>query len=157
MIFETKKLYSGNEVFTANLFRVQNTTAIAIICSGTGIKQIFYADLARWFCKNNITVITFDYTGIAQSLNDDIKSIKSNLIDWAGELDAVICFAKETFTNYPVILIGHSLGGQLIGFAKSALLCDKITLVAAQSGYWGLWKSLGKLKMFSSGICSYQF
>ena len=148
MIAENIKVNSGKGVITTNLYKPKNSIAVVVICSGTGIKQVFYADLAKWLCGKYITVITFDYSGIAQSLNGNIKSIKSNLIDWAGELDAVVSFAKETFPNHPLILIGHSLGGQLIGFAQNSLLCDKIILVAAQSGYWGFWKGLSKIKMF---------
>ena len=47
-----------------------------------------------------------------------------------------------------LFLLGHSIGGQLIGFAKSSLDLHKIVLVATQSGYWKLWKGKDQLLMW---------
>ena len=44
-------------------------------------------------------------------------------------------------------VIGHSIGGQLIGLAPSSKYIDKIILIASQSGYWKFWKGIEKFKM----------
>lgn len=143
-----KKINSTHSEISLNIFKVKKPTAVIVIAGGTGIKQTFYESFAAWLTVQDFTVITFDYSGIGQSLNGRIRNVHGNLLDWARELDTVIHFAKQTYTEQQIILIGHSLGGQLIGFAKNALQCNKIILVAAQSGYWGFWKGFDKIKMF---------
>ncbi len=125
-----------------------NSDKIIIIVSAAGVAQSFYKKIAEFFQDNSISTITFDYTGIGKSLHGNIKKENSNLANWGNrDLEAVIKHVIETFPHHKKILLGHSIGGQLIGLAPSSCMADKIILVAVQSGYWKFWKGVSKIRM----------
>jgi len=105
---------------TAQIYEAEKNTVL-IISSATGVKQGFYKKFADFVSTNGITVITFDYSGIGLSLNKPIKQIKSSASDWGkNDLDSVIKFTKENYPNAKITLLGHSIGGQIIGLSKSS-------------------------------------
>jgi predicted alpha/beta hydrolase len=135
---------------TAQIYEAGKNTVL-IISSATGVKQGFYKKFADFVSANGITVITFDYSGIGLSLKKPIKQIKSSASDWGkNDLEAVIKFTKENYPNAKITLLGHSVGGQIIGLAKSSSEVQKIILVSAQSGYWKMWKGFDRLKMWAN-------
>lgn len=138
---------NGNTV-TASVYETSKN-AMLIIASATGVKQGFYKKIADFISVNGVSVITFDYSGIGFSLKQPIKQLQNNAADWGkNDLEAVIKYTKENYPNAKITLLGHSIGGQLIGLAKSASQVQKLILIAAQSGYWKLWKGSNKLKMW---------
>ena len=114
-----------------------------------GVKQSFYKNFSEFAETNGISVITFDYSGIGNSLNGNIKSYRDSLYSWGNkDLETVIKYSVEKFPHHKKVIIGHSVGGQLIGLAPSSIHLDKIILISAQSGFWGFWKGIDKVKMF---------
>ncbi len=142
---------NDNNYIVANIYEANNSETVLIIASATGVKQSFYKKFAEYLCTKGITVITFDYTGIGESLQTSIKKIKTNVAHWGKvDLDSVIKYAKNNYSDANLIVVGHSIGGQLIGLAQSSLEVDKILLIATQSGYWKLWKGNNRLKMWAN-------
>lgn len=138
-----------NQIITLNVFEAEGSLNVLVLASATGVKQSFYKKFAAYIASCGITVITFDYSGIGQSLSDNIKRLNSNASDWGEkDLEAVIQYAAKTFPKQRLTILGHSIGGQLIGLAKSSSLASKIILIAAQSGYWKFWKGAGRIKMW---------
>lgn len=120
-----------------------------LIAPATGVKQDFYHKFAGFLQNNGIAVVTFDYCGIGQSLKRPIKEITCNAMDWGKkDLESVINYVLQNFPSHKKCLLGHSIGGQLIGLAKSSIHMDKIILVAAQSGYWKFWTGYARTKMW---------
>jgi predicted alpha/beta hydrolase len=133
----------------ATLYNSTSSNHLLIIASATGVKQQFYRKFAEYISANGITVITFDYTGIGQSLNQPIQTVNASAADWGrNDLEAVLQFARENFPAAKLSVLGHSIGGQLIGLAKSSTSIHKMILVAAQSGYWKWWKGTNRIKMW---------
>ena len=133
----------------SQLYENSNSNTVLIIASAMGVKQSFYQNFAEFASSNNISVITFDYSGIGKSLTGNIKKHKEFLHDWGNQnLEMVIRNAIEKFPNHTKVVLGHSVGGQLIGLAPSSVHLDKIILVSAQSGFLGFWKGFNKVKMF---------
>ncbi|MFZ2782860.1 MAG: alpha/beta fold hydrolase [Sediminibacterium sp.] len=134
-----------------SLYSGISSSKIVIIASAAGVLQSFYQNLAQFFLSNGISVITFDYSGIGKSLHGNIKKENSSLTDWGNkDLEAVIKYTSETYPCHKIILMGHSIGGQLIGLAPSSGLVDKVILIAAQSGYWKFWKGVSKIRMWAN-------
>lgn len=132
-----------------NVFEAVHFSKVLIIAPATGVKQTFYHRFAKWLCENNITVVTFDYCGIGQSLAGSIKDCKISATDWgADNLQEVLVFAKVNFPDKQLCLLGHSIGGQLIGLAANSVHAVKIILIAAQSGYWKFWPGFSKYRMW---------
>src|SRR5690606_9475808 len=122
------------QTINCSLYNAVISGKVMIIVSAAGVLQSFYKKIAEFFQNNGISTITFDYTGVGKSLHGNIKKENSNLVNWGNrDLEAVIKHTIKTFPHHKIILLGHSIGGQLIGLAPSSFLADKIILVAAQS------------------------
>lgn len=126
-----------------------NINSIVQINSGTGIRQEFYRNFACFLSERGITTLTFDYRGIGKSKPKSLNDFNAKMSDW-GQKDMVSVFnwVIENYPNYKKIIIGHSLGGQLIAFSESSCLVDKILLIGSQSGYWKFWKGFSRYKMY---------
>lgn len=122
-----------------------------VISSATGVLQKYYRKFASYFAHIGYTVYTFDYWGIGES-GGNTKQLKNNtstLIEW-GSIDqaAVINLVKQNHPNNEIILLTHSIGGQIVGFNNNYHMIDKLVFVASQSGYWNLFNGVNKIKMF---------
>lgn len=136
-------------MLSATLFKAEKEGVILIIASATGVKQEYYQKFSEYLSDNGVSVITFDYQGIGRSLTRPIKEFNNNAADWGKhDLENVIQFVIKNHPSSKKVILGHSIGGQLIGLAKSSTKVDKIILVAAQSGYWKFWKGIDKIKMW---------
>lgn len=143
------EITSPSGLLSATFFGSDSPRKVLIIASATGVRQEFYRKFAAYIAAQNIAVLTFDYCGIGQSLTTPIKSLSNNAADWGQhDLEAVLQYSISNFPNATKVLLGHSIGGQLVGLAPSSPHMDQIILVAAQSGYWKYWKGSGKLKMW---------
>ena len=123
-----------------------------IISSATGVLQHYYYKFATYFSELGYTVYTFDYSGIGKS-NINTTELKQNTVDlkaW-GENDqtTIVGYAKTQNPKNKLIVITHSIGGQILAFNKHNSQIDAIITVASQSGYWKLWKGFERFKMFT--------
>lgn len=145
------RIPSQQDHLSATIFEHQDATSLLVIASATGVKQSYYQDFAAYIYSKGITVITFDYLGIGKSLNQPIKQLTHSAADWGKEdLESVLTYVINHYPNHKKFILGHSIGGQLIGLAKSSVKMDKIILVAAQSGYWKLWPGFSRVKMWAN-------
>ena len=147
------------------LYHAPRSKRVILIVPAVGVLQSFYSRMATFFQKNNLSAITFDYLGIGDSLQGNIRNEYSCLSHWGQrDLDAVINYSRGILPGYKLILLGHSIGGPLIGFAPSCYMAEKVILVAAQSGYWKFWSGLNQWRMWINwfllvpaltGVCGY--
>ncbi|RIW13382.1 alpha/beta fold hydrolase [Algoriphagus lacus] len=148
---ELIKLKTRKEYWISASVFPQDSFLVLIISPATGVKQSFYHPFANYLNENGITVITFDFHGIGESLADSIKTVSTSASEWGvHDLESVIEFSKVRFSLSKIFVLGHSIGGQLLGFAKSSVDLEKIILIGSQSGYWGFWKGSEKLKMWAT-------
>jgi predicted alpha/beta hydrolase len=114
--------------------------SFVIIAPATAVRRSFYDRFARFLAGEGHTVVTFDYRGIGDSRPRRLRGFPARLRDW-GELDlvAMIDRVARQANGGPVALVGHSVGGQLLGLAPNADRISTLVAVAAQSGWWGHW------------------
>lgn len=128
---------------TASCFRPpepRDNNPWLIVASAMGVKRSFYRGLAESLASRGYGVITFDYRGIGDSAPDDLRSDASTIEDWgAHDLESVICWLRDAHRPGKLFILGHSVGGQVIGLAPSSRSADGLILVATQSGYWRNW------------------
>lgn len=140
----------GHSVAVTKFVAPQAASYTMVITSATGVLQQYYAKFAQFFATNGITVYTFDYHGIGESSasTSELKTNTSDVISW-GQNDqaAVVAFAKQENKDTKLILVGHSIGGQILGFNPNYHMIDKVILVASQTGYWKHFEGLHTLKM----------
>lgn len=133
---------------SARVFDAPGADKVLVITSATGVKQEFYSKFAHFVNRHSIAVITFDYCGIGRSLTQPIKETTTNAEAWAkNDLQSVLTYTIEQYPKAQKLLLGHSIGGQLIGLTPASAQMDKIVLVASQSGYWRYWKGAGQRAM----------
>ena len=158
---------SDGYVLSATLRKpTQKPLGFVQINSGTGIPQQFYRHFAKYLTQQGYITVTFDYRGIGKSKPGRLKGFKATNLQW-GELDmtAVLNWGVNNYPALEKILIGHSMGGQLIGTMKNADKVDRTFLIASGTGFW---KDMpkGKLKYlmpflwyvyipFTTFICGY--
>ncbi|HJV76515.1 MAG TPA: alpha/beta fold hydrolase, partial [Noviherbaspirillum sp.] len=114
--------------------------AVIVLPTAMGVKQDFYFPFAQFLAQQGFAVLTFDYRGSGTSVPDgfrrSLRGFKASLFDWSEDYNAAVRAAKQWHRNVPLLVIGHSLGGQLPGLLRDNHLIDGIVTVAAGSGYW---------------------
>jgi predicted alpha/beta hydrolase len=122
---------------------------VVLITSATGVKRRYYDKYARFLAENGFTTVTFEYRGIGESRPRTLRGFEASLQDWAvkdiaGAIDWIVA------QRHPrrLLVVGHSLGGQLIGLTPNNDRVNAMLTVAAQSGYWGLWSGPRKYFMW---------
>ena len=108
-----------------------------IINPATGVLARYYHRYAAFLAGHGFVVLTYDYRGIGLSRPPRLRGCGIGWRDW-GELDfeAAVCLARGRDPHGPLAVVGHSIGGFLIGFAASAVRVDRILTVGAQYAYW---------------------
>lgn len=119
-----------------SLFVPPTPKAAVVLAGGTGISQRFYRHFAAYLANHGFLVLTFDYrTGIP-----DVADSQIRMADWGRQdLDRVLEYAHQRFSQLPLLYVGHSVGGQVFGLAAHASKVKAAVLVASQSGYWKYW------------------
>lgn len=140
---------AGGHLIAAQWFGPKESHTTVIISSATGVKQSYYKKFAAYIAGHGIAVVTFDYYGIGDSFDLPIRRLQNNAHDWGRiDLESVICYARQANPNAAIVLLGHSIGGQLIGLTPAARHAKKVILVAAQSGYWRYWRGKSRVSMW---------
>jgi predicted alpha/beta hydrolase len=120
-----------------------------LINSATGVKRSYYDKYARFLAGNGFVTVTFDYRGIGGSRPRSLRGFEARMADW-GEKDSAgaIEWIRETHHPRRLLVVGHSVGGQLFGLTPNNHRVDAMLAVAAQSGYWGMWSGSRKYFMW---------
>ncbi|EGA68986.1 alpha/beta hydrolase superfamily protein [Vibrio sinaloensis DSM 21326] len=121
-----------------------------IINSATAVRQDYYAKFAEFLRGNGYLVVTYDYRGIGRSSIKNSRDKRLTMSAWGEkDLSAVIHWASRHAPQLDWHCVGHSVGGQIIGFADNNHSLKSVYCVSSQSGYWNHWESLSKLRMLA--------
>lgn len=108
-----------------------------VFAPAVGVPQKFYFNLAKYLSNKGCNVFTFDYRGIGSSLSKNIRSLqKHGFLSWAQDFKAVSKHVKEKYPKNKQYMIGHSYGGNSIGFSDAYLYYDKYLTVGSQFGFY---------------------
>jgi predicted alpha/beta hydrolase len=111
--------------------------ATMLVAPAMGVRQDFYEPVARFFARNGVHVLTFDYRGMGASRRGSLRALDADVVDWAArDLDAMLAEAQRADERLPLVLLGHSLGGQILGIAPSNGRVRASLNVTAGSGYY---------------------
>lgn len=123
---------------SGRLFPADAPVAVVVLASALGVRQPFYARFARHLAAQGFSVLTFDYRGVGESAQGDLVGDTATLRRW-GEDDvaAAISAAERVAAGLPVLLVGHSFGGQALGLAPVHGRLAGAVVVGAQLGWTG--------------------
>ncbi|MBI5256633.1 MAG: alpha/beta hydrolase [Burkholderiales bacterium] len=116
--------------------------AVALVSPATGVPQRYYRHFAAWLARRGYAVLTYDYRGIGESLRGPVRADRSRMRDWAL-LDMSTALAeaerRRAPRGLPLLVVGHSFGGNAAGLARGFERADALLTLGAQSGDWRNW------------------
>lgn len=118
----------------------QDRKIVLQINSATAVPRSYYRAYAEYMADNGITVVTYDYRGINESVGHGLEKFPISYIEWAkNDQPAVVRWIDAHFPNHRHFVIGHSVGGQIFGLLPDFARIEGLYGVAAQQGYWRNW------------------
>jgi len=124
--------------------------ALVVINSATGVCARFYHPYARFLAAEGFVALTYDYRGIGRSRPLRMRGCGYRWRDWGEQdFDAALRFMQARWSeNFPLMVVGHSVGGFLPGLAESGCRVDRMLTVGAQYGWWGDYARAERLGLF---------
>ncbi len=124
----------------ATMYRpVRPSERVAVISSATAVPRRFYRHFAVSLADTGFTTITYDYRGIGESKPVSLRGFDARTRDWALlDMAGVIDFARSELSPRSIVMVGHSVGGQVAGLLDNADQVDGMLTLSAQSGHWRL-------------------
>ncbi len=121
---------------------------MVIINSATGVSKDIYHHFATYLAENGYEVLTYDYRGIAASRPKKLRGFKASFTCW-GQFDfvATINLLTSRYPNHQLLVLGHSIGGTIIGMASNNDQISGIINIGAQTAYYKDWDK-SKIKLF---------
>jgi predicted alpha/beta hydrolase len=122
--------------------------AAVLINSATAVPRGYYDAYARYLAGEGFSVLTYDYRGIGGSRPKSLRGFRARMSQW-GEEDQVgmIEWIGGHLRPRHLLVVGHSVGGQLVGMAPNSDRIDAVLAVAAQNGYLGYWPEQDRWKL----------
>lgn len=110
--------------------------AVTVIHSATGVPRGYYRAFAQWLAGRGHAVLTYDYRGIGGSrAAGPLRHERATMQDWATlDMSAAhdAAEARRGGRDLPLLLVGHSFGGNSLAFARGVERADAVLGVAAQ-------------------------
>ena len=99
-----------------------------LFANAMGVRQEFYHAFARFLAAHGVHVTTFDFA---------VPHTDVTVSDWAErDLAHMLAEAQAVDARLPLLYMGHSLGGQLIGVTPGNEAVRASLHIAAGSGYY---------------------
>lgn len=126
----------------------QPAVGTVVIASAAGVPRRYYAPFAAYLARAGLRALTFDYRGVGGSRPASLRGFRAELHEW-GERDlaGAIGWAADQRPELPVLVVTHSVGGQVLGLAPGLDRVRAVLSVASQSGYWRLWSGARRAQM----------
>jgi predicted alpha/beta hydrolase len=110
-----------------------------LVAGAMGVSRRYYRPFAAHLAARGLAALTLDPRGVGGSLRGPLRGLAATLHGWgeqdlAGGLDAL---AREV-PGAPLLWVGHSAGGQLLGLLDPSPVVAAL-LIGAQSGHWRHW------------------
>lgn len=120
-----------------------------LFTSAMATPRSFYASMADWLARRGFVVLTFDYRGIGGSRTGTPAESDATVEDWARrDIPGALNFLRRRADGTDPYVLGHSLGGQIMGLAGDEVDPAGLVTFSAQSGYWRLQYPGQRWKLF---------
>ncbi len=107
------------------------------INGATGFRREFYLKFAAYCAARGYYTLVYDYRGMGVSARAPLESESARMSEW-GRLDmpgALEALARR-YPQLPLVTLGHSVGGQLIGCMPNQARARAHVMIATSTGYW---------------------
>lgn len=126
---------------TGTVYRGPTPKVAVLISAGTGFPRRFYRHVAAYLAQQGAVVLTYDFPGIGDSGAENLAVSGIDYPDW-GRLDMVsaLDWLGTEAPGVPLTTLGHSIGGQFVGFMQNHHKVARHAFVAVGNGHWGVHK-----------------
>jgi predicted alpha/beta hydrolase len=112
-----------------------------LLVGAMGVDQQYYGAFAEWLAGQGFFVVTFDYRGMGDSRplthRRSLRGFEADVTTWATrDVPAAVEFIAARIGVKPLLWLGHSLGGQILGQVPNRDRITAMITVATGSGYW---------------------
>lgn len=126
-----------------------HATGAVLINSATAVPRKIYRGFATYLARQGFAVVTYDYRGIGGSRPASLRGFNVRMRDWAAlDVSGAIEHMRMVWPKLPLCVVGHSFGGQAIGLVPNNTEISRAFFVAAQAGYWRLFHSPEKYRVY---------
>lgn len=150
-MIETVNIPAPGITLAASLHRDGNVAAadtVVLINSAMGMPRDFYTPFAAFLAAAGIATLCWDYRGVGDSVNGSAADTPATIHDWGEQdLPAVIDWLLDRYPGRRLVIVAHSVGGQILGMTPKTNRADRLVLVGTQSGYWRLWSGWQQLRI----------
>ena len=124
--------------------------ATLLVLPATATRRGYYRPFAEGAARRGLRTVTFDYRGVGDSRPASLRGFDATMRDWA-ERDAVGAhdFARGLAGRDPIVVVGHSFGGQTLALADELRDVEGAVLVGAQLGYYGHWPARDRRRLWA--------
>jgi len=120
------------------LLQPEQPRAIVQFNAGTGAKKEFYRPFLEYLAQHGFTCCLWDYRGSGESAPSSLKGCSYRFQDYGVyDIPGVTRFLTSTFPDLPLLIVGHSAGGQQLGFSKDLSRIKGLLGYAVSVGYMG--------------------
>ncbi|HEY9102220.1 alpha/beta fold hydrolase [Chitinimonas sp.] len=122
---------------------------LVIINAATSVRCRYYNRFADWLYRHGFDVLIYDYRGIGESRQGSLRGFTASWADWGAlDFEGVLQYAATQFQGQPVHVVGHSIGGFVIGLAPSNHLIARIFTMGAQYACWHDYAQAHRWRMY---------
>ncbi|MFH6946758.1 alpha/beta fold hydrolase [Flavobacterium sp. FlaQc-50] len=117
------------------LFIPDNPKAVVQFNCGTGTSEKIYLSFLTYLAENGYLCCLWNYRGTKKT--DNLKNSNIKFSDYGTkDMPAIKAYLDNRFPNLPFLFIGHSAGGQQIGFVNDLANVIGNINIAVSSGYY---------------------
>jgi predicted alpha/beta hydrolase len=117
--FEVLQISAGCATLAARLDRPAGRPRAAVVIHGaTGVPMGYYRAFAEWLAaERGLAVLTYDYRDFGASARGPVARARATMADWGlRDQAAAVGMLGQLVPGVPRWVIGHSLGGLMLGF-----------------------------------------
>ncbi len=136
------------------LFRAEEESSKTIyLLPAMGVRASYYEEIATQLAKENYNVITADWRGIGHSTVRPSRKVDFGYEELILDVSELIEHAELALESDSIIILGHSLGGQIGSLltARFSHLVDALVLIASCSVYCENWEGRRKFRLKTLG------
>jgi predicted alpha/beta hydrolase len=114
------------------LMRPAGPPKAAIVLHGAvGVRARYYRAFADWLVTQGYACLTYDYRDFGASASGPIRASNATLADWGlCDQPAALAALRAHVPGVPIWVIGHSLGGTMLGFHPMEGVARVITVAS---------------------------
>jgi len=119
------------------LLEAERPRGALAINGATGYRREFYLKFAAYCAQRGYHALLYDYRGMGASADTPPAAERARMSEW-GRLDmpAALELLAQRYPQLPLVTLGHSVGGQLIGCMPNHARAHAHVMIAASTGYW---------------------